>query len=408
MIDGEDVLGIAQTGTGKTASFVLPLLQYLANDGPGRARPAPRTAGALILAPTRELAGQIAESVRTYGRHLKPLPRLALVVGGVKAGPQIKALQAGVDIIIATPGRLEDHLAAGHVRLNQTDAVVLDEADQMLDMGFIPAIRRILGKLPQDRQSMLLSATMPPAIKDLARGFLDDPVEISVAPAATPVERITQIVEHHEPTAKRSRLVELLSDPEMQRGIVFTRTKRGADRVCKNLVDAGLKAAAIHGDKSQGQRDRALGDFKAGRLSVLVATDIAARGIDIGGVTHVVNYELPNVPDAYVHRIGRTARAGASGKAISLVAAIERPLLKDIERLIGKPLPVEGPVPRAVEEDRSGGGGKGPRRRRPAGGGNGGGQGSRPRTNGQRPANDDAPAPVRPQRRRRSGSAGGR
>lgn len=346
MAAGRDIVGIAQTGTGKTASFVLPLLNRLAQTS-GKARPAPRHCHALILVPTRELAAQVADAVRTYGRHARPA--LALVVGGAKPGPQVRALAGGADIVVATPGRLEDHLRAGVVKLDRTQAVVLDEADQMLDMGFIPAIRRILAKLPAERQTVLMSATMPPPIRTLAQQFLRTPQEIAVAPAARPIERIDQRVIHVATADKRRTLTDVLSGAEVARAIVFTRTKRGADKISEHLEKAGLTAAAIHGNKSQGQRERALAAFRQGRSRILVATDIAARGIDIDDVTHVVNFELPYVAESYVHRIGRTARAGRAGTAISLCDGTERGLLRDIERLIGRSLPASGEVQAASE-----------------------------------------------------------
>ncbi|MGB0749601.1 MAG: DEAD/DEAH box helicase [Magnetospiraceae bacterium] len=330
MLTGRDILGTAQTGTGKTAAFVLPLLQRIAAH---KERPAPRSCGALILAPTRELAGQIASNIRTYGRFLKL--SVAVVVGGMKPGPQIRALSGGADIVVATPGRLLDHMGTGALTLAQTDVVVLDEADQMLDLGFMPAIRRILGKMPPSRQTVMLSATMPTPIRVLAQDFQTDPEEIAVAVVSRPIERIQQSV-RHTPTARKSGvLTEILSTSEIGRTIVFTRTKRGADKVSRHLSDAGLKAAAIHGNKSQGQRQRTLNGFANGRTAILVATDIAARGIDIDDVSHVINFDLPQVAEAYVHRIGRTARAGRSGTAISLCDPGERGLLREIEKLIG-------------------------------------------------------------------------
>lgn len=334
MKEGEDILGIAQTGTGKTAAFVLPLLTRLAED---RKKPAPHTCRALILAPTRELASQIAESVRTYGQFIGP--SVAVIFGGVKPGPQLRALSKGLDIVIATPGRLEDHMSTGGIKLDATTTVVLDEADQMLDLGFAPAIRRILGKLPKVRQTVLLSATMPIQIRNLAKEFLSSPHEISVAPVSRPIEKIDQSVRFLNSSSKRAALLDILSEDDIERAIVFTRTKRGADRVSGHLEKAGLSSAAIHGNKSQRNREKSLDGFKNGRIKILVATDIAARGIDIDGVSHVVNYELPNVPEAYVHRIGRTARAGKSGVAVSLCDATEQPYLRDIERLIGRKIP---------------------------------------------------------------------
>lgn len=331
MLAARDVVGIAQTGTGKTAAFVLPLLQRIAGT---RAGPTKKRCSALILVPTRELAAQVDESIRVYGRFVSVTT--AVVVGGLKPRPQIRALAPGVDIVIATPGRLEDHLGTGAVRLDRTTTLILDEADQMLDLGFAPAIRRIANALPKARQTVLLSATMPKPIRALARDYLDDPVEIAIAPNSVPVDRIRQQVIWTDRAAKRDRLIELLKQEDISRAIVFTRTKHGADRLSRQLRRAGLSSAAIHGDRNQNQRSRALEDFRTARVPILVATDIAARGIDIDDVSHVVNFELPNVPQAYVHRIGRTARAGSNGTAISLCDASERGLLKDIERLIGR------------------------------------------------------------------------
>ncbi|WP_245943796.1 DEAD/DEAH box helicase [Acuticoccus kandeliae] len=337
---GRDVLGTAQTGTGKTAAFVLPILDRLAAE---RGRPQPKSCRALVLAPTRELAAQIADNVRAYGAHLRL--SVGVVVGGVKPGPQVRTLARGLDILIATPGRLEDHMRGGALSLGETKIVVLDEADQMLDLGFFPAVRRIFRLLPAGRQTALLSATMPPAIRTLANDLLTNPAEIAVARVSRPVEAIDQSVRHLEAGDKRAALIDVLRNPDVASAIVFTRTKRGADKVAKHLCDAGQEAAAIHGNKSQAQRQRALDAFRSGRVSILVATDIAARGIDIDGVSHVVNFEMPNVPEAYVHRIGRTARAGRSGIAISFCDPSERGLLKDIERLIGRRLTAEGSVP---------------------------------------------------------------
>jgi ATP-dependent RNA helicase RhlE len=333
---GRDLLGIAQTGTGKTAAFALPILHRLfgADQRPAQ----PRSARALVLAPTRELAAQIAQSFEAYGRHLRP--SVAVVVGGVKHNPQVRALARGVDILVATPGRLLDHLQGGTLRLDRTEIVVLDEADHMLDLGFLVPIRRILAKLPRQRQTLFFSATMPNDIGALARDMLTDPVEVSVAPVATTAERVEQSVYLVDGPAKRALLVELLRQPGFERTLVFTRTKHGADKVTRHLEAAGIPAVAIHGNKSQGQRERALAGFKGGRSRVLVATDIAARGIDVDAVSHVVNFELPDVPEAYVHRIGRTARAGAEGIAIAFCDASERRALRDIERLTRQTLPV--------------------------------------------------------------------
>jgi ATP-dependent RNA helicase RhlE len=349
LLASEDILAIAQTGTGKTASFVLPLLNRLARC---RRTITARSCGALILAPTRELAAQIADSIRVYGRFTRH--SAAVIVGGVKPGPQIRAMTRGVDIVVATPGRLLDHLASGGVHLGDTDIVVLDEADQMLDLGFMPAIRRILARIEGERQTVLLSATMPAPIRRLADEFLRDPLEISVAPAARPIEAIVQKAMHvADRPAKRQALLDILAGRDVERAIVFTRTKRGADRVNEHLQKAGLTADALHGNKSQGQRQRTLAGFRSGRVKVLVATDIAARGIDIDDVSHVVNYELPDVPEAYVHRIGRTARAGRSGTAVSLYDNSERAQLRDIERLIGRSL--DGSSERAAPGGRGAG-----------------------------------------------------
>jgi len=333
---GRDLLGIAQTGTGKTAAFALPILHRLNENR----KPAPRGGSrVLVLSPTRELATQIAESFRTYGKHLGFT--VAVIFGGAKYGPQIKNLQSGVDILVATPGRLIDHLAEKHARLGETEIFVLDEADQMLDLGFLQPIRRIVSHLPKQRQNLFFSATMPSEIGKLAGDLLVNPAQVSVAPAATTVERVEQRLIFVEAERKRELLAELMADPAMSRTIVFTRTKRGADKVAKSLEAAGIPAASIHGDKSQPQRERALAGFKAGNVRALVATDIAARGIDIDAVSHVVNFELPFVPESYVHRIGRTARAGATGQAISLCADDERPLVRDIQRVTRQTIPAE-------------------------------------------------------------------
>lgn len=342
MSSGRDILGIAQTGTGKTAAFVLPVLNALAEEkGDDHKKPvrrARKSCKVLMLVPTRELAQQIAVSIKTYGRNLRP--NVAVVVGGASNNMQTRAMAQGVDILVATPGRLEDHMRSGTIKLNETTTVVLDEADQMLDMGFIPAMRRILGAVAGEHQTVLLSATMPKPLAGLARDFLDTPEHISVAPQSTPIDRIEQSVMHLSAGEKRERLLELLSPRDVERAIVFTRTKHGADKVAKFLKSYGLKNAVIHGNRSQGQREKALQAFKRGDVKALIATDVAARGIDIPDVSHVVNYELPNVPEAYVHRIGRTARAGKEGVAISFCDPAERKHLKMIERLIKMSVPV--------------------------------------------------------------------
>jgi ATP-dependent RNA helicase RhlE len=328
LMQGRDLLGIAQTGTGKTAAFALPILSRLLAD---RQRPAPFTARALILAPTRELAAQIADSFRAYGQFMRP--SVGVIVGGVSQRPQIDMLARGLEVLVATPGRLLDHIGTGRFKPGSTEIIVLDEADHMLDLGFIVPIRKIVAKLPKRRQTLLFSATMPKEINGLAQDMLVNPAQVSVTPAATTAERVDQHVFLVDGGAKREVLIELMNGAGVSRAIVFTRTKRGADRVAQHLDAAGVGAEAIHGNKSQNQRVRALDGFRSGRTRVLVATDIAARGIDVDGVTHVVNYELPETPEAYVHRIGRTARAGATGRAISLCENSERPLLRQIEKL---------------------------------------------------------------------------
>ncbi len=336
VMEGRNLLGIAQTGTGKTAAFALPILHRLAADR----RPAPRKGcRVLVLSPTRELCSQIADSFRAYGKHLGV--SVAVVFGGVGHRPQIQALARGVDVLVAAPGRLLDLMEQRAADISGTEIFVLDEADQMLDLGFVKPIRRIVSHLSHRRQNLFFSATMPTEIAGLANELLNDPIKVSVAPVATTAERVEQRVVHIEAGKKRALLVELLADPKMTRTLVFTRTKRGADRVARHLEGAGMKAAAIHGNKSQRQRELALEDFKRARINILVATDIAARGIDIDLVTHVINYELPEVPEAYVHRIGRTARAGASGIAISLCDAEERDQLRAIERLTRQQIPHE-------------------------------------------------------------------
>lgn len=340
LLDGIDLLGIAQTGTGKTAAFTLPLLQNLDQDGHSTSS---RTTRALILAPTRELALQISENIRTYARHMRI--RQAVVMGGVARGPQIQALKRGVDILVATPGRLLDLVNQRHVHLGQCNYLILDEADRMFDMGFIRDVRKIVAMLPQERHTLLFSASMPSEVAKLAQEILYKPQRVEIASKSIAVERIEQQVYHLSAAAKRDRLTELLNQPEFEKVIVFTRTKRGADNVVKRLSKDGIGAEAIHGNKSQNLRQRALENLRKGRTRVLVATDIAARGIDVDNVTHVINYELPNEPESYVHRIGRTARAGASGIAISFCDGSERAHLRSIERLIKRSLTVVGEAP---------------------------------------------------------------
>jgi ATP-dependent RNA helicase RhlE len=335
LLAGKDLLGIAQTGTGKTAAFALPLLQTLSATrervGRGRLR-------ALILAPTRELAIQIADSLAIYGRHLDL--GHAVIVGGVAQGPQRKAMAGGVDLLVATPGRLLDLMNQGYVKLDTVSHLVLDEADRMLDMGFIRDVRKIVAALPRQRQSLLFSATMPTEVERLARQMLSNPVRVEATPEAVTVDQVDQHVVHVGSRDKRTLLTNLLADPALSRVIVFTRTKRGANRLAEHLGKADIAAEALHGNKSQGARQRALESFRTGQARVLVATDIAARGIDVLGVTHVINFEMPNMAESYVHRIGRTARAGAAGDAISLCDASEVEDLRGIERLTRRRLNV--------------------------------------------------------------------
>jgi ATP-dependent RNA helicase RhlE len=333
-MEGRDIVGIAQTGTGKTAAFALPLLHRLAL---APRRPERRTARILVLSPTRELAGQIEDSFRTYGKRLRI--STALVIGGVSMGRQIRALSNGVDVLVATPGRLLDLVGEGAARLDLVEALVLDEADQMLDMGFLPDVKRIVAKTPIKRQTLLFSATMPDAIAQLSATLLNNPARVAVTPVAKTADRVAQLLIHVDRGAKPAVLADLLTAENPSRVLVFTRTKHGADKVVRDLERAGIAAGAIHGNKSQGQRERALAAFRDGEAPILVATDIAARGIDVPGVSHVVNYDLPNVPEAYVHRIGRTARAGAEGIAISLCDGDEVPFLRDIEKLIRQQIP---------------------------------------------------------------------
>jgi ATP-dependent RNA helicase RhlE len=328
ILAGRDLLGIAQTGTGKTAAFALPSLQRLA----GRRTPrTPRTCRMLVLAPTRELAAQIAQSMTDYGGNLRL--RVTTAFGGVPIGRQVRALEAGVDILVATPGRLLDLVDSRALSLGAVEILVLDEADQMLDLGFIHALRRVVQLVPRQRQTLFFSATMPSAIAEMAARYLSDAVQVAVAPVATTAERVRQRVTFVNQAEKPALLGLTLRDPALVRTLVFTRTKHGADRVVRQLAAVGIEAAAIHGNKSQPQRERALAAFRDGLVRVLVATDIAARGLDIDGVTQVINYELPNVPEQYVHRIGRTARAGADGEALAFCAPEERPFLRDIEKL---------------------------------------------------------------------------
>ncbi len=344
LLAGRDLLGIAQTGTGKTAAFGLPLLQKLRTDM--RVVKA-RATRALILAPTRELALQIDTSLRSYGRGLKL--RHCVIFGGVSQYRQVQELAKGVDVLVATPGRLLDLIAQRHLRLDEVEVFVVDEADRMLDMGFIRDVRRIVALLPKERQSMLFSATMPDDVVKLVGDMLKQPERIEIAPQSRPAERIEQRVLYTEGRQKRGILISLLRNPEVKRAIVFTKTKYGANKVAETLEKAGICAEAIHGNKSQNARQRALARFRSGEAPILVATDIAARGIDVDEITHVINFELPNEAESYVHRIGRTARAGASGIAISLVDETEHGLLRQIERITRQRIQVV-PAPEGVME----------------------------------------------------------
>jgi ATP-dependent RNA helicase RhlE len=392
LLAGKDVLGCAQTGTGKTAAFALPILDRLSRTA---RRPGTRGPRVLVLTPTRELAMQINEGFATYGRHVAS--KSAVIFGGVGQAPQVDALRRNVDIIVATPGRLIDLMEQGHARFEAVETFVLDEADRMLDMGFIEPIRRIVSKLPQKRQNLMFSATMPDEIQKLANKILVDPIKVAVTPVSSTAEKVRQWVLHVERGHKRALLKEVLNDPAMSRVLVFTRTKHGANRVAEELDRKGVASAAIHGNKSQNARQRALDAFKAGRVRVLVATDIAARGIDIDGVTHVINFELPDEPESYVHRIGRTARAGASGVALSFCDREERDNLRDIERLIRAQVPVvsdhpfaglAAPAPAATDEPRGFG-----RQGSGRGGYGGGGGGRAPRGRGGSRGRGFAPRP---------------
>ncbi|ETX29387.1 DEAD/DEAH box helicase [Roseivivax isoporae] len=390
-LDGHDILGLAQTGTGKTLAFGLPLIEHLLA-APGK--PAPKTVKALILAPTRELVNQIADNLRplTEGSKL----RVATVVGGQSINRQIGVLARGTDVLVATPGRLIDLMDRGAVDLGQVRHLVLDEADQMLDLGFIHALRKIAPRLGTPRQTMLFSATMPKQMEELSRAYLNDPRRVQVSPPGKAADKVTQSVHFVAKADKPAKLREILSRDPDALTLVFSRTKHGAEKLMKGLVADGFNAASIHGNKSQGQRDRAIRDFRAGTTTILVATDVAARGIDIPGVAYVINFDLPEVPDNYVHRIGRTARAGREGEAIAFCAPDEGDLLRQIQKLMKIEIPVaSGTSPLPGDDDergnrRSGG----PRRRGQRSGGGGGGGGAK------------APAPAgkgrRPRRRRQA------
>lgn len=335
LLRGRDILGTAQTGTGKTAAFALPLLQYLTQNAAQRKPGTPR---ALILAPTRELAAQIAESMNTYGRFLAV--RTVIVFGGVKQGSQVTNLKRGVDVLVATPGRLLDLMGQGFIDLGKVETLVLDEVDRMLDMGFIPDIRKILAKIPRDRQTMFFSATMASSMKPLADSMLRDPVEVRIEPEKPTIDSIEQRVFYVSKYDKDDLLVSILADPSVSKAIVFTQMKHTANKVAKKLAKGGIRGTAIHGNKSQNARTHSLEGFKSNRYSVLVATDVAARGLDVDAVTHVINYDMPAEAETYIHRIGRTARAGAGGDAISFCSRADKASLRDIEKLLGKTVPV--------------------------------------------------------------------
>ncbi len=340
LLAGRDLLGCAQTGTGKTAAFALPILQRLADD---RRRATARTPRVLVLSPTRELAAQIAESFATYGRHVQF--RMTTVYGGVGQGPQVRALTQGVHVLVATPGRLLDLMNQGYIKLDGIDVFVLDEADRMFDMGFLPDIKRIVAQLPPKRQSLFFSATMPDKIADLANTLLTDPIRVDITPQSTTVERIEQKVLFVKQSDKLALLMDVLDKSDFDRCLVFTRTKHGADRVAEKLSQQGIAADAIHGNKSQNARQRILQQFRHGKVRVLVATDLAARGIDVDGVSHVINFDIPHEPECYVHRIGRTGRAGASGIALAFCDHEERGSWRDIERLVRKTIDVHADHP---------------------------------------------------------------
>src|SRR6478735_1026584 len=402
-ITGRDVVGIAQTGTGKTAAFALPILHRILEN---RIRPQPKTCRVLVLSPTRELSSQILDSFNAYGRHIRLSS--ALAIGGVPMGRQVRSVMQGVEVMVATPGRLLDLVQSNGLKLGQVEFLVLDEADRMLDMGFINDIRKIVGKLPTRRQTLFFSATMPKDIADLAEAMLRDPARVAVTPQATTVERIVERIIQVDFAAKQGVLAQLLKQEPVDRALIFTRTKHGADKVVKALAKSGIDAMAIHGNKSQNHRERVLAAFRSGEIRTLVATDIAARGIDVDGISHVVNFDLPNVPETYVHRIGRTARAGADGVAISLCAGEEMAFLRDIEKLIRITLPREdrrtpghrdaAPAPAQHRGARSGPrvhpgrtheaapGSKGPRRHRRPGGNSSAPPANRPETSRQEPS----------------------
>jgi ATP-dependent RNA helicase RhlE len=396
-MNGRDVMGLAQTGTGKTAAFGVPLIAQMMESG---GRPAPKTVRGLVLAPTRELASQIAATLKDYteGTPLKT----GLVVGGQSIKAQMNRVERGLDLLVATPGRLIDLMDRRALNLQQTTFLVLDEADQMLDLGFIHALRRISEMLPKERQTMLFSATMPKQMNEIANSYLKSPIRIEVSPPGKVADKVTQEIHFIAKAEKSKLLIEMLDKHRDERALVFGRTKHGMEKLSKTLEKAGYAAGSIHGNKSQGQRDRAIAAFKAGQIKVLVATDVAARGLDIPDVKHVYNYELPNVPDNYVHRIGRTARAGKDGAAIAFCAPDEMKELKDIQKTMKMTIPVASgrmwePSEEVKPKQRGGGGGGGGGRGRPGGGGGGG----RPAGGGGKPGGGGG------QRRRRSGGGAG-
>lgn len=392
LLQGRDLLGLAQTGTGKTAAFSLPILDYLIKNPKSAG---PKKARVLVLAPTRELVSQISDSFKAYARYMKCTQ--AVVFGGVGQGRQVEAMRRGVDVLVAAPGRLLDLIGQGYIDLSALEVLVLDEADRMLDMGFVRDIRRIMTYLPEKRQTLLFSATMPRSIADLASSLLHDPAQVEVTPPSSTVDRIQQAVMFVNSPDKRDALLTLVESPKVARAVVFTLMKHEANKVAEFLNKNNIVAEAIHGNKSQGARERAMKGFRAGSVKVLVATDIAARGIDVDEVSHVFNYDLPNVPESYVHRIGRTARAGRDGWAVSFCDPEQRAWLRDIEKTIGKPIPVVRDHPwHSTDAENStqrppvlggGGGGRGrggpPRGGRPGGGGGRGGpQSGAPRRSG--------------------------
>lgn len=385
LLEGRDLLGCAQTGTGKTAAFSIPILEHLLATAPrGKKR---RPVRSLIVTPTRELALQISTSITAYSK-FTPL-RCTAIYGGVKQGNQTRILAQGVDILVATPGRLLDLIQQGFISLRNIEYFVLDEADQMLDMGFIHDIKRIIAQLPEERQSLFFSATMPPSIRQLARQILTDPARVTIRPDQPTADRVEQSVYYVRKNRKFKLLLHMLREEEMDSTLVFSRTKHGANRIARQLTKKGIKADSIHGDKSQNARQKALNNFKNGRLNVLVATDIAARGIDVAKLSHVINYDLPNVPETYVHRIGRTGRAGESGQARSFCAMDERPYLKDIQRLISQEIPLieEHPFVNTPQEDVEEYENMGKPKQKPQGRGKGRNQSASPARQKSRPNN---------------------